>query len=280
MTLLEWLRTVPSWMLVSLAMNGLLFLAVIVGLREKPPSPPQNAGTVLPQANASIRDSSLPAATFPQLGDRQYLTYQQWVDLLRQEASAAQDAERLTVLLGDSISLWFPRRLLPGRRTWLNQGISGEQSAALVNRLEALDGAAVESFFLMIGINDLLAGKSEAQVVTSIEQAIAYLRQTHPEADIVVQSILPHSAHQATWEGRDRLLLLPNQRIQSVNQMLARIAPQYGAHYLALYPLFANGEGALRTDLTTDGLHLNERGYLVWRTAIALLLATDLSDDT
>lgn len=263
----------------SLAMNGLLVLAVIFGLREKPASPPRSAGTVLPQANAAVQGSNLPATTFPQLGDRQYLNYQQWVDLLRQEAAAAQDAAQLTVLLGDSISLWFPRTLLPGRRTWLNQAISGEQSAALVKRLNALDDADVKSFFLMIGINDLLAGKSDTQIAANIEAAIAYLRQTHPEADIVVQSILPHSAHKATWEGRDRLLLLPNQRIQSVNQTVASLAPKYGAHYLALYPLFANGEGALRSDLTTDGLHLNERGYLVWRTAIALLLTTDLSDD-
>ena len=276
MTVLARLRTVPGWMLLSLAMNGLLFLAVLFGMRDNQPAPAQN-GSVLPRASASI-PSEEPASKFvPQLGDRQYLTYQQWVTLLRQEVKAAQGTTRLTVLLGDSISLWFPYELLPGRRHWLNQAISGEQSEALLKRLNALDETEVESFFLMIGVNDLIAGKSEKQVITNIEAAVTYLKEKHPNADIVVQSILPHSAERATWEGRDRLLLLPNSRIQSVNTALAQIAERHNAYYLNLYPLVANGEGALRPDLTTDGLHLNDNGYLVWRTAISMFMNTELT---
>ncbi|NJN22468.1 MAG: lysophospholipase [Leptolyngbya sp. RL_3_1] len=248
-------------------MNGLLFVAVLFGLQDdQPPRDP----SVLPHANASVPLPPSSSLLESQLGDRQYLTYQQWVDLLRQEVIAAQAAPRLTVLLGDSISLWFPPHLLPGRRTWLNQAISGERSDGLYQRLPDLDDATIETIFLMVGINDLLAGVPEDQLVQNLEDTVAYLRRQHPNADIVVQSILPHGAEQATWEGRDRLLALPNGRIQSVNTALAKIAAEAGADYLDLYPLFANGEGALRADLSTDGLHLNERGYLVWRTAIAL----------
>ncbi|HEY9736694.1 MAG TPA: GDSL-type esterase/lipase family protein, partial [Trichocoleus sp.] len=99
-------------------------------------------------------------------------------------------------------------------------------------------------------------------------------RQTHPEARIVVQSILPHGDENATWEGRDKLLALPNEQIRTINAELQQIATENGATYLDLYPLFANGNGELRADLTTDGLHLNWQGYMVWRTAIALLNET------
>ncbi len=276
MTVLEWLRTLPSWMVLSLAMNGLLFLAVIFGLRHNQPTPTQN-GLVLPQANASVVEAP-PSIVVPQLGDRQYLNYQQWVALLRQEAKAASDAPRLTVLLGDSISLWFPPQFLPGRRTWINQAISGESSGTLLQRLDALDDAQVETVFLMIGINDLIAGKPESEIVTNVEQSVLYLKNQHPNADIVVQSILPHAAENATWEGRDRLLLLPNDRIQAVNDAIATVAATHDVHYLDLQALFADGEGLLRPDLTTDGLHLNERGYLVWRTAISMLLTSELEE--
>ncbi len=280
MKTLERFRTVPNWMMLSLAMNVLLFMAVIIGLRDRQPATatPPNA-SVLPQASASVADNPVAVDNFsPQLGDRQYLQYQQWVELLRQEAKAHESVPRLTVLLGDSISLWFPQDLLPGQRTWLNQAISGESSDMMLKRLNALDEADVESIFLMIGINDLIAGEPESQVTDHIRQAVQYLRRKHPEADIVVQSILPHGAANATWEGRERLLLLPNDRIQAVNSVLADIAREQDVDYLDLYPLFANGEGALRPDLTTDGLHLNDRGYLVWRTAIALLLSTELDE--
>lgn len=256
-------------------MNGLLFLAVVAGWREHQSQSTQT-NYVLSQANAAVTSEDASVAVLPQPGDRQYLNYQQWVALLRQEAQATQQASRLTVLLGDSISLWFPPELLPGRRTWINQAISGEQSDALLQRLDVLDGTQVESFFIMIGINDLIAGRSEANVIANVKSTVTYLKKHHPEADIVVQSILPHSAENATWEGRDRLLLLPNDRIQVANKGLATMAEASQAHYLNLYPLFANGNGALRSDLTTDGLHLNERGYLVWRTAIAMLLDTEL----
>lgn len=264
-------------MLLSLAMNGLLFMAVIFSLRTQPPDAAQGS-SVFPQASASVAEDETATAFVPQMGNRQYLHYQQWVELLRQEAQANRDAHHLTVLLGDSISLWFPQELLPGNRTWINQAISGEQSDMLLQRLDALDNTQVESIFLMIGINDLIAGKPESQVAENIEAAVRYLKRQHPKADIVVQSILPHGAEAATWEGRDRLLLLPNDRIQAVNAALAAIAREQDVQYLNLYPLFADGNGNLRTDFTTDGLHLNERGYLVWRTAIALSMNNELDD--
>jgi lysophospholipase L1-like esterase len=259
-------------MLLSLAMNVLLFAAVIFGWRENS-VPPVDTRLGLPQANASVTDDGDLSSPVPQLGDRQYLTYQQWIDLLRQEAQAYQNAPRLTVLLGDSITLWFPQELLPGQRTWINQAISGDRADTLVQRLDVLDDAQVETVFLMVGVNDLLTNQSEAQVVGNVRKAVRYLKKHHPDANIVVQSILPHSGEQATWEGRDRLLELPNERIQAVNSALAAMAGEQEVYYLNLFPLFADSEGALRLDLSTDGLHLNERGYLVWRTAIAMLMA-------
>jgi len=276
MLVLERLRKLPNWMLLSLAMNVLLFMAVMFSLRSNQLTTSRRT-SVIPQANASVADGSDPSFV-PQLGNRQYLHYQQWVELLYREAQANATAPRLTVLLGDSISLWFPSNLLPGRRTWLNQAISGEHSDMMLNRLNALDGAEVDSIFLMIGINDLIAGKPENQVAQNVERAVRYLKRQHPDTDIVVQSILPHGAEHSTWEGRDRLLQLPNNRIQAVNTALAVMAREQDVIYLDLYPLFADGAGALRPDLTTDGLHLNEQGYLVWRTAIALMLNTELND--
>ncbi len=275
MPVLERLKTVPSWMLLSLAMNGLLFMAVVFGLRQSPTTPGQS-GLVVPQARASTTDSEEPLPLVPQLGDRQYLTYQQWVDLLRQEAQAYRQAPRLTVLLGDSITLWFPQELLPRDRTWLNQAISGESADRMIQRLEDLDDAEIETLFLMIGVNDLIAGKPENEVVRNIRASVRYLKKQHPNTTIVLQAILPHGAEGATWEGRDRLLQLPNERILAVNQALEKVAEEEGVHYLDLYTLFVDNEGKLRLDLSTDGLHLNDRGYLVWRTAILLLLSNEV----
>lgn len=267
------LGEVPLWVMLSLVLNGLLFITVLVLFRQvhRPPSP------VLSSANAFAADGQPAPVAPPTLGDRRTLDYQQWVALLEAEATAAAQADlpHQTVLLGDSITLWFPTNLLPGRRTWLNQAISGENSSGLLNRLALLDQNPVESVFIMIGINDLIWGGSDAALVSNLRAIVNHLRTQHPEANIVVQSILPHGGPTATWEGRDRLLALPPERIVAVNAQLKKIAAEAGAEYFDLYPLFVNGEGFLRPDLSTDGLHLNANGYLVWRSALALYNETD-----
>jgi lysophospholipase L1-like esterase len=121
-------------------------------------------------------------------------------------------------------------------------------------------------------------------ILANQRQILRYLRRVHPQARIVAQSILPHGGSSITWEGRDRLLKIPNSRIRRLNQQLAAIANEEGSAYLDLYPLFMDEKGDLRSDLTTDGLHLNSQGYLVWRAALQvfnqLQLQPSIKDST
>lgn len=274
--------TIPSWAILSLAMNGVLFVALLVIWQEKSGG---GEPTVLPQASAAnatdpATDATDVTPTLSAQGNRPRLNYEQWVALLGQELAtmAAKNPDHLTILLGDSLSLWFPAELLPGRRVWMNQGISGEKTHTLLSRLDLLDVADVDTIFLMIGINDLIWGQSDQQVLTNYREIMDYLVTYHPDTEVVVQSILPHGAEASTWESRHLLLELPNERIRAMNQSLEQIARDYDAYYLELYPIFSNGEGKLRPDLTTDGLHLNREGYLVWRSAISLYSQLELPE--
>lgn len=214
----------------------------------------------------------------PDLGRRHQLTYQEWVDILKQEAKVAADQRppHLTILAGDSLSLWFPPELLPEGKNWLNQGISGETSDGLLKRLKIFDRTQPEVIFVMIGINDLIRGMSDEVILDHQRQIINYLRQTHPTAQIVVQSILPHGAEEATWKGRDKLLAVANSRIRELNQQLQSISTKKGIKYLDLYPLFTNKQGNLRHEFTTDGLHLSAEGYIVWRSALQIYSEIEL----
>ena len=113
--------------------------------------------STLPKTLAAI---AAPAQAPTTWGERQQLTYSQWLDLLKQEANitAERSPTHLSVLAGDSISLWFPSELLPTEQHWLNQGISGETSAGLLRRLDLFDQTRPQTIFVMIGINDLLRG--------------------------------------------------------------------------------------------------------------------------
>jgi len=223
-----------------------------------------------PRASASSSQPS-PAVT-PQLGPRHKLNYQQWLNILSSEAkvAASKQPQHLTVLLGDSLSIWFPQELLPTDRNWLNQGISGETSAGVLERVGLLDQVQPQTILLMIGINDLIKGVSDETILNNQRQILRYLRRIHPQTQIVAQSILPHAGAETTWEGREKLLAISNQRISQLNQKLQALATEEGVNYLHLYPLFTDERGNLRPDFTTDGLHLNDRGYLIWRSALLM----------
>lgn len=268
------LRLLPRWVFLSLAANGFLLAVVMVlGLRYF------GADTVSPAAASTepVDASPSPQAELfptpsetPDIGQRHQLTYEQWKELLAQEASVAaeQQPSRLTILAGDSISLWFPEEFLPSERTWLNQGVSGETSYGLLERLDLFEQTRPETIFVMIGINDLMRGIDELTVLENQRLIVDYLKDVHPQAQIVIQSILPHAAEQATWEGRDRLLALPNSEIQEFNRRLKQVATEEGVYFLDLYPLFADESGRLKMDFSTDGLHLNSQGFYLWSVAL------------
>ncbi|MEH1931391.1 SGNH/GDSL hydrolase family protein [Nostoc sp.] len=263
-------KTFPIWAFLSLLTNGVLMLAVILLIWQQQRLTAFFGGIITSPESINLNNS--PEISTPDLGRHHQLTYQEWVDILKQEANVAADQRtpHLTILAGDSLSLWFPPELLPEGKNWLNQGISGETSNGLLKRLKIFDRTRPEVIFVMIGINDLIGGISDRIILDNQRQIINYLRKVHPTAQIVVQSILPHGAESATWKGRDKLLAVTNSRIHELNQQLQSISTKKGVKYLDLYPLFTNKQGNLRREFTTDGLHLSPEGYIVWRSALQI----------
>jgi len=260
-------KNLPGWAVLSLATNGLLVLAIAWVLL---PDNRWSVSSAVSQKTATVPVSYPKPEPTSELGPRHQLNYQQWLGLLAREAEvvAAKQPEHLAILLGDSLSLWFPAQLLPIDKNWLNQGISGEISEGLLNRLDLFDKTQPEVIFVMIGINDLIRGLSDETILTNQQQIVRYLRRVHPQAKIVIQSILPHGGQKITWEKRDRLLSIPNSRIRELNQQLKAIAQEEYVSYLDLYPLFADADGNLKTELSSDGLHLSSQGYIIWRSAL------------
>lgn len=182
-------------------------------------------------------------------------TRQQWRSLLVQEANQVRNTdEPVGILLGDSLSLWFPSDRLPPTRLWLNQAISGENTGDILRRLSTFGQTRPQIVYLMAGVNDLKQGASDQRILQNLRLIVQRLRQQHPQTRIVVQSILP-----------PRSLPIASQRIARLNQQLRTLARQQGADYLDVSARMVDPDGYLRADLTTDGLHLNANGYAVWQ---------------
>ncbi|MEO1763972.1 MAG: SGNH/GDSL hydrolase family protein, partial [Cyanobacteria bacterium J06629_18] len=188
------------------------------------------------------------------------LTYQDWKKLLALEARAmtrGQGNNRLSIMLGDSLSLWFPTKGLPSGKLWLNQGISGDTSTGILRRLSAFSSTKPEAIYIMAGVNDLRKGTSDKVILSNHRRIVRRLKTAHPYSHIIIQSILP-----------TRRPKISNIRIRKLNTQLARIAKEEGVNYVNIHKWFTDFKGELRQELTTDGLHLSLDGYEVWQSAI------------
>jgi len=160
------------------------------------------------------------------------------------------------VFVGDSITQFGEwSELFPEYRT-ANRGIAGDNTRTLSDRLAALGDLSQSTVVLMIGINDVLA--FEAATPEIIARYEAVLKDLMSRArTVVVQSILPVAAPQN---------IEINGSVSALNEATKRFC-QENCTYLDLAAL-RTANGALRPDVTFDGLHLNGTGYLEWAGAL------------
>ncbi len=187
-------------------------------------------------------------------------TYEDWKGLLAQEARAiagGQGQNRLDVIVGDSFGMWLPPEMLPRDRLWLNQSISGDTTAGIMQRVSAFANTRPTRIHLMAGTNDLKTGVPEDQIISNLRQIVQTLRQRHPRAQIVIYSVLP-----------TRRADIANDRVRSLNARLNILTQQANVDYRNMHSWFQDEWGHLRRDLTTDGLHLNSQGYALWQRAM------------
>ena len=166
------------------------------------------------------------------------------------------------VFLGDSIieqgqwDGWFPA--LPT----LNRGIGGESISDVAARLgSALH--APRAVVLMIGTNDVHEARNSDDIAAAairMRDLVGAIRQAAPDAALIVNSVAPRTLHYC-------------ERIAQFNAELVQIAAAADAQYLDLWPVMARPDGAIRPELTTDGLHLTAQGYAVWAEALKPMLA-------
>lgn len=171
------------------------------------------------------------------------------------------------VFLGNSITDGCEWAELFQNRHVKNRGISGDRSDWLLGRLDSILTAHPKKLFLMIGTNDLAAGRTPDEIVRDVERLIDRFQRESKWTKIYVQSILPvngegFTKYRSHYEHAH--LIVPT------NKRLEALCHQKGVTYLDVWGALADDEGRLDRRYTNDGLHLMGAGYLVWRDAIKI----------
>ena len=173
---------------------------------------------------------------------------------------------RDVVMLGDSLTdrgEWW--ELL--ERPVANRGIAADTIAAVRARLDDVVALAPRVVFVLIGVNDLLAGAAPEAMARDHAALLGELRRRLPTARIVVESLLPIRDESVARDER-----LTTATVQRANQLLAGGAAAAGADWLDIAKHLAGASGELDPRYSSDGLHLSGAGYRVWADALRAYL--------
>lgn len=168
------------------------------------------------------------------------------------------------VMLGNSLTDGCEFNELLNNKHIKNRGIVGDIVQGLIDRIGPIIAGQPKKLFIMSGVNDISHDVSADSIARAMEKLIVMVRQGSPRTKIYLQSLLPFNNDVREWKllkGRDHVVV-------EANALLEQVARRQGVTWINLYPLFVDGQGRLRAELTNDGLHLMGKGYLIWRDAI------------
>ena len=127
-----------------------------------------------------------------------------------------------------------------------------------ISLADAVAAADCGKIYLMLGVNEL-GWNGTDMFRTHAGNLLQRLKEDHPDAEIVVQSLLPVSAEQDAKGS-----YVNNQRILVYNQIWMELAEENGCDYVNIAEAVTGEDGCLPADMSFDGVHLNRAGCRAW----------------
>jgi lysophospholipase L1-like esterase len=190
-----------------------------------------------------------------------------WPNLTRYREANRTVKNAQVVFMGDSITdSWAgqPRfNFFPGK-PYVGRGISGQTTPQMLLRLrpDVIDLKA-KVMVVLAGTNDI-AGNTGPMTDEEIEGNLASMSELAAANGIkvVLSSILPVSDYHVT-NNNPQTSQRPMTRIKAVNDWMKAYASKHGHIYLDYFPGMIDQRGLLKTELSGDDLHPNDKGYAI-----------------
>ncbi len=172
------------------------------------------------------------------------------INQYKEENLRYADYEVDVAFLGDSltdgydVAKYYPQYLV------LNRGIGGDTTFDLERRLQ------VSAYDLKPKVLTILIGANNFDTMfDNYENILIGIKENLPNTKVVLLSLTSMSGN--LW-GKN------NQKASYNNVKIKLLATKYGYCFVDLYtPLFDLSTGGIKSEYTTDGGHLTEKGYEV-----------------
>lgn len=170
-------------------------------------------------------------------------------------------SEAEIIFLGDSITDLCEWAEVFQNDRIKNRGICGDTTDGILNRIDNIVESQPQKLFLMIGINDINQGRKLGDILNSYKLIIKTFQDKIPTTKVFIQSVLPVNNQFFLNNG-------VNDKVVGLNIALRELAKEFSFHYIDLFSSFLDSNNQLDAQYTTDGVHLNGQGYLIWKSII------------
>ena len=169
--------------------------------------------------------------------------------------------ENRVVFMGNSITEGWSNHhpeFFTGK-SYVNRGISGQTTPQMLIRFKQ-DVVSLHPKIVIIcaGTNDI-AGNTGPSTLKMIVDNITSMAEVANANNIKVIIASVHPAYDYPW----RKGLKPNKKIPALNKLLKTYCQKNNFIYLDYFSAMTDDKNGLRSDLGSDGVHPNRKGYQI-----------------
>ena len=152
-----------------------------------------------------------------------------------------------------------------------NRGIGGDWTGGVLSRLDEILDLEPRKIFIYLGGNDLYhkyeyknkrnTERDIEKIIENYKKILVSISDRLPQTKIYIISSIPlnHS-----W----KYVVVTDEEIRALNDRLKQLSKESGGIYVDLYSKLKTKDNELSIRYTTDGLHLNSKGYLIFKKVI------------
>ena len=135
---------------------------------------------------------------------------------------------------------------------------------------DALARDQYSKVFIMLGINEIY--KESDWFYDNYSKLIDNVREIQPDAEIYIHSILPVTAAKSASGNYNRSNVIRQ------NEQIVQLCKDKEAYYIDVFTHFADPEGYLPSEASSDGVHLTRAYYQVWSDYLKTHTITEVTE--
>lgn len=187
------------------------------------------------------------------------------VSAISKESDSLWDNNREGIVFtgSSSVRMWSSLKQSFPEQQILNTGFGGSQASDLLYHLEPLVlRYKPKKVFIYEGDNDIAAKKRPREIMETTHKIITAIHNQDPETHIILIAAKPSPSR---WKLRTKYKRL-NRKFKKISDNHPLLT------YVDVWSPMLNGTKVKKDIFIADGLHMNQKGYDIWYTAMKHLV--------